>query len=378
MNIALIRARYDPFGGAERFVETAVEALAGEGAALTIITREWPARANAAIAHRIVNPPYWTSTGRDRGFARAVRELLGREKFDLVQSHERIVGCDIYRAGDGVHASWLAQRARISGAIRRKTTEWNPHHRYLLATERAMFTSPALKAVICNSRMVKDEIVQYFGTDPEKLHVIYSGVDSTRFTPDTRTTIRDSMRAQLSIDRAAKVALFVGSGFERKGLAAFLHAVAGVPDLHAVVVGKDKHLARYRALAHAQGIAGRTFFAGGVADVRPYYAIADVFALPTLYDPFPNACLEAMAAGLPVITSRTSGAAEFITDGKEGFVADALDVPTLREALALSLTRPEMGVAARRRVLACTPQTMAAQYLALYRELIAARRTVPA
>jgi UDP-glucose:(heptosyl)LPS alpha-1,3-glucosyltransferase len=373
MKLALIRAKYDPFGGAERFVETAVAALAGEGVSLTIITRDWPASANPAIAHCIVNPSYLTSTGRDRGFAAAVRALLATEKFDLVQSHERIAGCDIYRAGDGVHAEWLAQRARVSGVFKRFTTAWSPHHRYLLAAEREMFTSPALKAVICNSGMVKNEIVRHFGVDEKKLHVIYSGVDSERFTPDSRAALRAPLRTRLSIRPSTPVALFVGSGFERKGLDVFLRAVAGVAETHAIVVGKDKHLAKYERLARTLGIDRRITFTGGVGDVRPYYAAADAFVLPTLYDPFPNACLEAMAAGLPVITSKTSGAAEFIDNGVQGFVTDALDVGAMRTSLAAALADAHMGAAARQRVLGCTPQAMAGQYLTLYRQLLTTR-----
>jgi len=371
MRIALVRAKYDPFGGAERFVETAVHALADAGVSLTIFTRAWPANANPAIAHRIVNPRYLTSLGRDKSFARAVCRALADDPHDLVQAHERIACCDIYRAGDGVHAEWLHQRARASGLVKRATTALNPHHRYLLQAERTLFTSTRLKAVICNSRMVRDEIARHFGTDRAKLHVIYSGVDSDKFSPEVNAPLRSPMRSELGIADNQPAALFVGSGFERKGLGIFLQAVARERDLFAVVVGKDKQKARYQALARELGLSGRVHFAGGVQDVRPYYAAADLFVLPTLYDPFPNACLEAFASGLPVVTSRSSGAAELVQAGVNGFVTDARDIDAIAKAMRDCVGQPAMEKAARETVAALTPAAMAAQYLALYRTLLA-------
>ena len=128
--VALIRSRYDPAGGAERFVQNAIAALRAQGASLTIITRRWPGHDGSAI---ILDPFHIGSLWRDVGFARAACAELAKRRFDLVQSHERIACCDVYRAGDGVHASWLEQRARIQSAAARLATRASPHHRYLLA-----------------------------------------------------------------------------------------------------------------------------------------------------------------------------------------------------------------------------------------------------
>ncbi len=135
MKLALIRARYDPFGGAERFLNSAAEAMVTEGISPTIITRAWPQSANAAIAHKIVDPHYLTTAGRARGFARAACALLQTEKFDLVQSYERLACCDVFHAVDGVHAEWLAQRMRVQSPVKKFGVRINPHHRYLLEAE---------------------------------------------------------------------------------------------------------------------------------------------------------------------------------------------------------------------------------------------------
>ncbi len=380
MKIALIRAKYNPFGGAERFVETAVSALAAQGVSLTILTRNWPGNAGQAGAPEPVriNPRYLTSTGRDRGFALAVRQHLAATQYDLVQSHERIEGCDIFRAGDGVHAEWLIQRARVMDGLKRLGVRLSPHHRYLLQAERAMFNSPKLRAVICNSAMVKADIQRHFAIDEKKLRVILSGVDAQKFHPGLRDQFRQAIRQTLRIPKAAPVALFVGSGFERKGLAGFLLGLADQSGyatltrdaIRGIVVGHDKHLVRYQSLADQLGLSDRVVFTGGVDDVRPYYAAADIFVLPTLYDPLPNACLEAMACGLPVVTSTTSGAAELITNGVEGYVTDALDTPAISDAIGHALADAGMGARARERVAKLTPAAMASAYVGLYRELL--------
>jgi UDP-glucose:(heptosyl)LPS alpha-1,3-glucosyltransferase len=369
--VALVRARYDPAGGAERFVQAAIESLRAQGASLTLVTRSWPDHDGTAI---VLEPFYVGSLWRDWAFARAACQELGRRHFDLVQSHERIACCDVYRAGDGVHARWLEERARVQGPLARLATRLSPHHRYLLAAERALFTHARLKAVICNSEMVRRDIAQRFGTPGEKLVLIRNAVDSERFHPGLREEQRDAVRQQLAIPRLARLVLHVGSGFERKGVATLLRALSrATHETWAIVVGRDKRLERYMAEARSLGIGERVRFVGAVSDVRPYYAAADVFALATLYDPQPNAALEAMACGLPVVTTPRCGAAELLEDGVSGYVRDALDVAGLAQAidrLDLASARA-MGAAARAAVEPFTPQAMAREYLALYERLLA-------
>ena len=370
VRVALVRSRYDPAGGAERFVQGAIEALRAQGASLTIVTRSWPGHDGTAV---VLDPFHIGSLWRDWGFARAACSALAVRRFDLVQSHERIACCDVYRAGDGVHAQWLAERARVQSPLARAATRASPHHRYLLAAERTLFTSARLKAVICNSEMVRGEIRARFGTDPARLVLIRNAVDGAVFHPGLRTELRDAVRQQLSIPRAAAVALHVGSGFERKGVRGMLEALARAPSKPwAIVVGRDKRAARYAALARSLGIGERVRFVGAVSDVRPYYAASDVFVLATLYDPQPNAALEAMACALPVVTTRRCGAAELIEEGRGGFVLDALD--TVGIAGAIDRLEParalEAGAAARAAVEPYTPAAMAREYLALYERLL--------
>lgn len=116
------------------------------------------------------------------------------------------------------------------------------------------------------------------------------------------------------------------------------------PDVWLLIAGRDKHARKFEKLAQALGISSRVKFLGPVANVREVYGTADALILPTLYDPFPNVCVEALACGLPLLTSHGCGAAEWITEGQNGWVRDALDSEGYQQAISLWLKGREQGV----------------------------------
>ncbi len=371
LRLAVVRQKYRPDGGAERFIARALEALGSEQLDLNIITRHWQGTPNPDWHLHICNPPKWGRVSRERGFAHAARACWQREKFDIVQSHERIAGCDIFRAGDGVHRIWLEQRARIVSPWQRLGAALSPYHRYVMRAEEAMFGSDSLKQVICNSAMVKQDIIRCFQLPEEKITLIYNAIDARRFQPATEEQ-RHTARQQLSLSQSACVLIYVGSGFERKGLKAAIQAIAN-SDRYLIVVGQDKRLSHYQQLARQLNCLHRIRFVGMQQQVLPFYHAADGLILPTLYDPFPNVILEAMACALPVITSTGCGGAEFISPGKEGFVCDALDIKKLQAAvMAITpISRDStMGEAARDKILPFTPHYLATQLHALYQRVL--------
>jgi UDP-glucose:(heptosyl)LPS alpha-1,3-glucosyltransferase len=218
---------------------------------------------------------------------------------------------------------------------------------------------------------VREEIRARFGVREEKLHVIYNGVDLQAFHPRVRDEHRAPARSQLGIPQGAMAYVFVGGGFERKGVPRLLRAFRRGADAraHLIVVGRDK--AEARARAQARDLAERVHFLGACDDVRPWYGAADAFVLPTLYDPFPNAALEAMACGLPLITTHQCGAAELVREGANGMTCDALDEASLAGFLRrLDPARARaMGAQARATAEDHGLDAMAQELLALYREL---------
>ncbi len=353
MKIAFIRNEYDPYGGAERFTQTLSEAFAERGDEVHIFAREWIESGTPNIRFHRIRAFRSPSLLRHASFVYLAGQSVRKEQFDLVQSNERTLCQDIYRAGDGVHARWLEIRATYESFLKRVSVRLNPFHRYILRLERRLFEHPDLKAVIVNSDMVRREITSRFRIPDEHIHTIYNGVDLKEFHPQHRASVGKPFRKECNISDATPLVLFVGSGFERKGLAALIKgmSMAG-SDAKLWVVGKGKTRS-YKNLTEQLWLDARVTFWGPQKNVMPFYAAADILALPTWYDPFPTVVLEALASGLPVITTAQCGAAEIIRRGREGFI---LSSPHAVPELAGYLTklyhpsqRGVMSVNARRK-----------------------------
>ena len=372
MKLAIVRQRYNPYGGAERFVARALPALERSGAEVCLISRSaqgWGAREVLSV-----NPPYLGNLWRDWSFARAARRAWRTRGFDLVQSHERIPGCDVYRAGDGVHRRWLELRRAAAGPLERLGIGLNLYHRYVCTAEQRMFEHPRLRAVVCNSHMVREDIQHAFRIAPEKLHVIYNGVDLEYFNPRNRPALRAAARAELELSERDVVFAFVGSGFARKGLGAAIDALA-LPEADSfqlVVAGRDRHQRRFERQAVERDVERRVRFLGGREDVRPLYAAADCLILPTRYDPFPNTVLEALAMGLPAIVSTRCGAAEVIHAGVNGWICEPDDpqgLAHLMHTAAKAIHDPATEGAARATAEGFGIDAMAAKLVELYASL---------
>ncbi len=182
MRLAIVRQDYRPEGAVERGTERALEALLERNVAISLYTRTWPQTRLQLIEPAIIDPFHLGALWRDRGFARAACRAVRRAQPTLVESHERLLCCDVYRAADGVHAVWLEERLKRARRAGRIVALLSPHHRYLLDAERRLYASPWLRAVICGSNMVRDEIRDRFSVPDAKLHVIYNPVDGERLS----------------------------------------------------------------------------------------------------------------------------------------------------------------------------------------------------
>jgi UDP-glucose:(heptosyl)LPS alpha-1,3-glucosyltransferase len=221
-----------------------------------------------------------------------------------------------------------------------------------VALERRVFRETPF--TIANAQRGREEIMRHYGVSGTRMTMIYNGVDLERFHPGIRARWRDAQRAAWGVVADEVVLLWVGSGFQRKGLPCLIEALAllrgrGIANLRLVIVGKGP-VTPYQRLARQRSLTDWLRFEGQRPDVERCYAAADLFVLPTLYDPFANACLEAMACGLPVLTSDANGAAELLQDGVNGHVLKSpLTAAALADALQHLLPwerRQAMGEAA--------------------------------
>jgi UDP-glucose:(heptosyl)LPS alpha-1,3-glucosyltransferase len=369
--ITFIRQRFSRFGGGELILDRTITALAQRGVPVTLIAREWEPR--EGVAFQRCDPPRRPRANRDSRFARAACDLVAALPEALVQSHERVACCDIYRAGDGVHAAYLAHRARGMGFFKRLFQKLSPYHRDVTALEREIFASSRLKAVIVNAEMVADEIVAHFGYPRERIHHIPNGIDLSRFDSAAIAAARSETRNQLGFSGDKKILVIIGSGYERKGVAQAIEALArSKTGAVLIVIGHEKRISRYERFAAGLGLGGDVRFLGRQSDVIPYLAAADAMILPSIYDPFPSSVLEGLAAGLPVITSESSGARDIVREFDSGLVRDANDIAGLAQAITIALAlseRPDTKARARAIAARFDMNAMVERMLALYQSI---------
>ena len=327
MKIGLVRRGYSPTGGAENYLCRLADALEASGhEPVLFASPDWPRE--RWPAHRLF---MIVNSGGPRDFANRLAALKDRH-CDQLFSLERVWRCDCYRAGDGVHRAWLERRACIEPWWRSRLRGWNAKHRQILALEASLFERGGARTTIANSRLVRDEILTYYGGPSERVHVVYNGLPAAAIQP--AAGLRERTRTAWNLTPDDYAILFAGTGWERKGLADALTAVARLPGStrpHLIVAGRGNPRPYLKQLPPEA--AARMRFLGPVAEMSACYAAADVFVAPTFYDPFANACLEALAAGLPVLTTRANGFSEILTPGNDGEVLDGGDPDALAAAL---------------------------------------------
>ena len=320
MKIAIIRQKFVLYGGAEQFADSFIHQLAESGHEVHIFANSWAPSHHSNIHHHFVATLHFNAFVRTLSFARSVAQKIREQHFDIIQSHEKTWKQDVYRAGDGCHIKWLSQRSRNLSPFQNLFLSLNPFHQLILKLEKNIFESGKCKKIIAISQMVKNDILENYKCPPENIAVVYNGVDLKRFHPDNKNTYRKLIREKLEIPESATLILFVGSGFERKGLQFLLQSTAYLKDKNwrLLLMGKGK-FEKYMRFAPAEK---RTQIIAKEPDpeIEKYYAAADIFILPSIYEPFGNANLEALATGLPVITTEYCGAADIINDKKNGLV----------------------------------------------------------
>ena len=375
MRLTIVRQDYRPEGLVERVTERALEALLERNVAVSLYTRSWPQTRLQLVEPLVLDPFFVGALWRDWSFARAACRDVRRSQPNLVEAHDRMLCCDIYRASDGVHAAWVAERLKDSTGVGRLLAILSAHDHYLLAMEKRLYASTWLRAVICNSRMVKDELRRYYDVPESKLHVIYNPVDAEIFHPGLREE-RAAILSRHGVADDAVVFLVAAPDLARVDVGAAIDAFARQgPTARLFVLGGGRKAARdITKRAQSAGAGDRVTFVSGGLDRRPYYGAADVFVTPARYDPSPEVPFEAMACGLPVIASTKSGAAELLPSCDAGLVYPAGDVAGLAahmQALLDPAARARLGGNARRAVSSFSPSAITLQQVLLYRDLLA-------
>ena len=337
MKIALAHKRLDLKGGTERDLFQTAEGLRELGHEVHLFCNEFDIAApSGVIAHRVRT----LALGRSAQLlssALATQKQITDRGYDAVISFGRFFAADVVRCGGGTHRGFLRRMGDEGGALRRLWQTISVYHRSVLAIEKRQFESARMKKIIAVSAGVKRDILANYAVAPDKITVLYNGVDPQRFHPQ-RHQYRQPVRERWKIPLEAEVVLFVGSGFRRKGLDRLISLWASkkLTNCYLLVVGVDARMERYRAWADTLA-PGRIIFAGRQHEIENYYAAADLIALMSIQEAFGNVVLEALAAGLPVLVSREVGAAELLKGALLDGIVDRPDEPRELEAKLLRM-----------------------------------------
>jgi UDP-glucose:(heptosyl)LPS alpha-1,3-glucosyltransferase len=335
MRVALLTRRFDiGGGGTERDLIVSAELLRDAGHQVSIFANEIRSDTSGWQVRRVGGPRLGRAVSVLR-FGYGAAPIARRAGAEVVVSFARCVGADVMRSGGGAHISYLRAARKWRGGAGALAMRLSPYHQAQMLVERRGFTSRGLKRAVAVSNLVREDLIRQFSLTSGKTQTIYNGVNLQRFRPSIDRSARDAARQKFGIPGSAKLVLFVGNGFARKGLGFLIEALpllAGGAFL--LVVGADREQEKYARHARELNIGMRVIFVGSQPNVETLFGAADAFALPSLFEPFGNVVMEAMASGLPVLTSAFSGVAELLPASMRGF---RVEDPTHPGEIALRL-----------------------------------------
>jgi UDP-glucose:(heptosyl)LPS alpha-1,3-glucosyltransferase len=326
MNVALSFPGCNRKGGVERIIYECAKYLSGRGHEVTVFANEFE-KNGAPVNYRHVPIPRTLKALEPVAFYKACSRAMLESRFDA----HGTFGCVCPEGGvywaQSVHAAWLekARALRPPWSVARWKQWLNPAHSMILKLERRHFKEGGYRRIIALTDEVKADLRHYYDVPGEDVDVVPNGFAPEEFNVARARESRDSMRSDLGFTPGNKVIVFVGNELDRKGFPALLRTVEAMADprLRILVAG------RIAPAPHPL-----VKYVGSTSQVARYYAAADVFALPTLYEAWGLVIVEAMATGLPVLTSRLAGASVAV---REGVTGNLLDNPTDETEIARKL-----------------------------------------
>lgn len=385
MKIAIMTKIYSKDkGGAERYAVNLANALLKEGHEVHIFANRWdipgpPVHSGKGIIFHHVPMGIGPRFLKLLSFHWRCQRQLKAEQFDIVHSLAQTYPADIYRMSDGLFLHWMSLRypnpmIRFLHLLSRPVLIFN------LVFEKRIIGSGVCRMLIANSDLCRQQAETYYGVSKDRIAVIYNGVDLNIFNPGVKI-FRSEIRKAYKIGDKSPLLLFSAMNFSRKGLGELVRSLplvrSSFPGIRLLVIGKGDPKP-YQRIARLLGIEDLLVFAGPVKDPTPFYGAADLFVLPTHYDPFANVCLEAMACGLPVVTTRQNGASELIEEGVNGYsIEKAEQIADLAETITMSLSNhSRMGGKAAETAISYSQANHVQRVLEIYRSIASEKISV--
>lgn len=335
-SILILKSQILRSGGLEKYARHLTRFFAEQGFQVTLLTsgEKWDLPSIEQISLQL---PAKVSLAKIWAFNRKCENYVKKRAFDLVFGLDRNRLQTHLRLGNGVHRAYLERRSAEEGWLKRMTLALNPLHKLILSMEKEALESPNLRHLIVNSHLVKEEVLRFYPKVAEdKISVVHNGVEwSSWEQPFQAWPEHKPARAALQL-------LFVGHNYERKGLHYLLKAMAALPyqEIELSVVGRDQAIKTWQKQAAELGLEKRVTFFGPQSNLIPFYQKADCMVIPSLYDPFANVTLEALAMGLFVITSKHNGGSEILTP-TQGHLLSSLDMDLFVKGLKIAIQHPK-------------------------------------
>jgi len=328
-------------GGAERYLVDLCARMVDNGFEVHVYTAHWDEENPRIHYHCIKTIPFPKSL-RLLSFAMRATKEMNQGNYNITLGVGNTLRADVLQPHGGVHWAWFWRSLKaydhpVLWTMKFLGRVLNPKQWVSGWIEDASYKRGNFSKVIAISDMVKQDIIHWYGISEDRIDAIYNGVDIERFHPRNRQ-YREEIRKRYGIGDEF-VILFVSNNFRMKGLDYLIKALAKIkkedhPPFKLLILGRDQR-EPYLRLAKKIGISKEVIFAGSTDEPEKYYGAADLLVHPTFYDACSLTVLEALASGLPVITTSSNGASGILTNGQEGFVIkDPRDIHVLCKKIA--------------------------------------------
>ncbi len=317
-------------GGCETYIAALAHRLVGDGHKVHLYASRWDeAKLPKQLSYHPVPVASWPRSLRPWRFGSSVLRALEGHEHDVTVGFDKTWGLDVLYPQGGLYAASAHQNlVKIANPLQRKVMgflkQFDPAHFSFTTLERRQYLGAQRSIIIAISDMVRQHFQTYYQISSSDLRMVRIAFNPDRFVENDRPRRRMECRTKWNLEPEDNVGLFCGMNYRLKGLEPLLHAVRLMPEnprFRLVVVGSPK-TASFERLAKKLGISDRVRFVGYQSDMRNGYFASDFFIHPTFYDPCSHVITEAMACGLPVITSKFNGASELMTPPNEGFIVD--------------------------------------------------------
>lgn len=333
MHIAFCLYKYFPYGGLQRDFMRVAQTVAARGHRVQIFTQQWQGERLENMEIVIVPVSARTNHGRNAQYCDWVHQYLAQHPVDKVVGFNKMPGLDVYYAADVCYAEKVEQE---KGFFYKLT----PRYKHYAAFEKAVFQQGRKTEILLLTEGQRHHFIQHYQTEASRIHLLPPGIYPDRKyshqIPDSRRIYREKN----GVSDGSFLMLQVGSDFRRKGVERSLRALAALPQalrqrVVFMIVGQDK-AEKYQDLAGRLGIAANVRFFTGRDDVAELMAAADVLIHPAVQEAAGIVLLEAIVAGLPVLTTAVCGYAHYIEKAQCGAV---IGEPFSQETLNTELRR---------------------------------------